>query len=577
MKRMFAVLLSAALLMGLLPACNPQGEAGPSQPVESGAASPEPAASAPAPVELSCMDLVVYVCSALDDSELDGGAGEVYGKPDGSDAEVLSAYIAGAYGLEEGEWQEGYILRETGASAFELAVLRFAGEEDARHGEDCLKDYLHSREGDFTGYAPEQAKLVADAAVCRQGEYVGLFICEDSGQAKAVFEEVIRTGEPPVPTPAAPEDVARLLDLFLENCALYGDDTSGLERVDGSNPDRLKSIVEEEYGLTDYDWTDAAIARGTDGNVFEVAILHIDGDLHAGMGAVTVLNGYLNAREATYAPSSAQAELLHNAIAAWNNGFIALLVCNEPRNIAISLGSSLGYEGRDSGYSTMLRYREEEEVPVSSAEPDPVHSDRVKFTPPGKDDMSLYDTSAIRAAWDSGDPSSLSAYDREVYDAAQAILGDVLTDGMTDLEKETAIFHWLVNNVDYDWRHQDIMTEAPRSSYEPHGGLVDRTAVCLGYATSFQLLMDLAGVECITVVGAAFHSEEDHGWNMVRLNGNWYCVDATWDANMREQIGPGEPEDWRYFNVTSDRMAQTNHQWDYDSIPEATAEDHGQG
>ena len=79
------------------------------------------------------------------------------------------------------------------------------------------------------------------------------------------------------------------------------------------------------------------------------------------------------------------------------------------------------------------------------------------------------------------------------------------------------------------------------------------------------------------MVGAAFHSEEDHGWNMVRLNGNWYCVDVTWDANMREQIGPGEPEDWRYFNITSDRMAQTNHQWDYDSVPEATMEDHGQG
>ena len=30
-----------------------------------------------------------------------------------------------------------------------------------------------------------------------------------------------------------------------------------------------------------------------------------------------------------------------------------------------------------------------------------------------------------------------------------------------------------------------------------------------------------------------------------------------------------------YFNVTSDWMAQTDHQWDYEDVPEATAEDHG--
>jgi len=87
--------------------------------------------------------------------------------------------------------------------------------------------------------------------------------------------------------------------------------------------------------------------------------------------------------------------------------------------------------------------------------------------------------------------------------------------------------------------------------------------------------MDLAEVECITVVGAAFLSEEDHAWNMVRLNGSWYCVDVTWDANYREQLGLNHLN-WLYFNVTSDDMALSNHQWDYSAIPEATATDHGQ-
>ena len=184
--------------------------------------------------------------------------------------------------------------------------------------------------------------------------------------------------------------------------------------------------------------------------------------------------------------------------------------------------------------------------------------------------MTLYDTAAICAAWASDDPSGLSDYDRDIYDAAKQVLDRILTSGMSDLEKETAIYSWVVNNVNYDWTHQNIMAVTPRESFTPYGGLVNRAAVCLGYATTFQLLCDLAGVECITVVGAAFNSTESHGWNMVRIKGRWYCVEVTWEANFRE-LGStrGQEEEWIYFNITSDDMARSDHQWDYDNTPEA--------
>ena len=79
-------------------------------------------------------------------------------------------------------------------------------------------------------------------------------------------------------------------------------------------------------------------------------------------------------------------------------------------------------------------------------------------------------------------------------------------------------------------------------------------------------------MECVTVVGASHASTVDHAWNMVRLNGQWYCVDATWDYAYRDKMNGCE---WRYFNVTSDYMARTDHQWDYANTPEATVEDHG--
>ena len=86
-----------------------------------------------------------------------------------------------------------------------------------------------------------------------------------------------------------------------------------------------------------------------------------------------------------------------------------------------------------------------------------------------------------------------------------------------------------------------------------------------------------ANDKCATVVGSSHNSRSDHAWNMVRLNGEWYCVDVTWDANAWEQGAGGEAEEWDYFNVTSDDMADSDHQWDYANTPEATAEDRGKG
>ena len=568
MKRTFAVLLSAALLLTLLPACNQQGAAQPTQPSDT--ASPEGTASAPAESGLSCALALSGVLSTLDLSFSDGEMLCSDGDGEANDRERLAAYISGAYGLGEGEWADAAVTRATGANATELAVLRFADEDAARHGEESLKDYLHSREGDFTGYAPEQAALAADGVVSRQGTYVGLFICEDSAGAKFVFDELIQTGELPEPpeptaTPDLSKDVMALLD-----AVLFDYDGPELEWVNRSDPDKLKSVLEEEYGLAGYAWADAAIARGTGENVFEVAFIRMEDQSAVSREVIDIVVDYLNAKEEAYDGPQEQAKMLNNGAIFANRGYIIVLASN--------LNGLYQKRMIEAGVSTEIFLyieRHLEEKPVSSAQPAPNHPDREKFTPPGKEDMSIYDTSAIRTAWEKGNPSGLSKNDRAVYDAAQEILGEILTDGMDDLEKEEAIYGFMVDQVNYDWSHQDVMAETPRTAYEPYGGLVDRAAVCLGYATSFQLLCDLAGLECITVVGAYHQGEEEHAWNMVRLKGNWYGVDATWDANGRE-LGSGDGYEWRYFNLTSDELALMR-QWDYDNVPEATATDRGRG
>ena len=210
----------------------------------------------------------------------------------------------------------------------------------------------------------------------------------------------------------------------------------------------------------------------------------------------------------------------------------------------------------------------EEASPVQEAGPE--WPDRVPFQPPGREDMRLYDTTNILTVWNGGE-ADLTEEEREILDAASGVLAELAAEDMSGYDKELAVYGWLAGHAAYDQDHYDPVNGAPRESYTPYNPLTAGKGVCLGFATTFQLLMDMWDVECITVVGASQYSQRDHAWNMVRLDGNWYCVDVTWD------LGSEDPRNWRYFNVTSDYMARSNHQWDYGSVPEAVAGDRGRG
>lgn len=348
----------------------------------------------------------------------------------------------------------------------------------------------------------------------------------------------------------------RLLEILLAACP--EGEQEGLERV---SQEDLAAQLEGFYALDAGTWEDAAIVRAGGASAFEVAVIVLDeGAGEQGIFEATVhLSDYLTARQGDftgYAPD--QAALAENGQVLCSGRYLALIISEDMEAAADAFFNSF-VSGTVTGQNPV----------TGTASPNP--DGRYPYTDPKLDDMTLYDTSAILSAWESGERSGLSDKDRDILEAAEAVLEQYVPDGMDGYEREHALYDWLVTNVDYDWDHQDPSAAMDPNSANPYGGLVNHKAICLGFATTFQLLMDMAGVECITVTGAAFRSTENHAWNMVRLNGSWYCVDATWD------MGAPDPRFWSYFNVTSDWMAQTDHQWDYDAVPEATAQDGGRG
>ncbi|HIR85476.1 MAG TPA: DUF4358 domain-containing protein [Candidatus Galloscillospira excrementavium] len=354
------------------------------------------------------------------------------------------------------------------------------------------------------------------------------------------------TGED-APTPGpAPEDIAQAV---LDSQA----DPGGLTALEG---EELRAYLSDGCGVDEDLWTGAAVylASGVDGR--EVIVLRLAG-AGAASAAVEALEAHRQARAGDfygYAPD--QAALLENARVVTADGYAALLACTDPDGAEAAFLAAVG-----------------EGAAAEVLNPGLDTGDFVPFDPPNEYDMSLYDTAPILSAWESGEEDGLSEKDAAILSACRAIFAEHVTEDMTDFEKELALHDALVDLGEYDQAVYDRDTPQGRpDNTNPYGMLVEGYGICLGYATSFQLLMDLAGVECITVVGAAFNSSSDHAWNLVRLEGEWYAVDPTWDDPIgAEELPPTMANQVRYeyFNVTSDYLRETDHQWDYQSVPEA--------
>ena len=60
--------------------------------------------------------------------------------------------------------------------------------------------------------------------------------------------------------------------------------------------------------------------------------------------------------------------------------------------------------------------------------------------------------------------------------------------------------------------------------------LVTHEGVCEAYARSMQLVLNRLGIPCVPIHGLQTSgAPEAHMWNAVRVAGDWYVVDATWD------------------------------------------------
>lgn len=160
----------------------------------------------------------------------------------------------------------------------------------------------------------------------------------------------------------------------------------------------------------------------------------------------------------------------------------------------------------------------------------------------------------------------------------------------SDYEKELYVNEYLIDNCAYDAeaaQKEDVVSNEQNA----YGALVDGKAVCEGYTRAFQLLCERLGLDCVPINGTCDNDGSgepgNHIWNAVKISGEWYYVDTTWNdfQPVTEDYKVTEIERHQYFNITTKQLLRdhtindvfgSERKFEYYNalVPECTATDY---
>ncbi|MBQ8497195.1 MAG: leucine-rich repeat protein [Clostridia bacterium] len=158
----------------------------------------------------------------------------------------------------------------------------------------------------------------------------------------------------------------------------------------------------------------------------------------------------------------------------------------------------------------------------------------------GEDENGLYFQIDYTMGW-----LSTPTMEAEMNTAVDSLLNELDLWNKSDYEKVRGIYDYICGNVKYD---HDYESKPDNYEHTAYNALVKNLAVCQGYATLLYRLLLTLGVDCryIRGWGQGYIDGENHAWNIVRLNGVYYNLDATWDAGITVY--------YRYFLCTNENF-----------------------
>lgn len=129
------------------------------------------------------------------------------------------------------------------------------------------------------------------------------------------------------------------------------------------------------------------------------------------------------------------------------------------------------------------------------------------------------------------------------------IIKNKITDDMDAVNKIRIIHDYIVNNTKYDQNRSDKNIFEYKSN-NAYGVLIEGYGICSGYTDSMMLFLEKLNIKSYKV------SSENHVWNKVFINNNWYNLDLTWDDPVNSD--GSDSLEHTFFLVNDDEMLKND-------------------
>lgn len=114
-----------------------------------------------------------------------------------------------------------------------------------------------------------------------------------------------------------------------------------------------------------------------------------------------------------------------------------------------------------------------------------------------------------------------------------------ISENASDFEKILYVFDYVVDTVEYDAQAED--------NQNIYSVFVGKRSVCAGYSKATQYLLEKLGVFCTYVTGKTI-SGENHAWNLVLCEGDYYYVDTTWGDPVFQDDAEAVAKDYTSYD-----------------------------
>ncbi len=144
------------------------------------------------------------------------------------------------------------------------------------------------------------------------------------------------------------------------------------------------------------------------------------------------------------------------------------------------------------------------------------------------------------------------AYTEEEIIAINKIVDKVIEENITNStppkEKIKIIHDYIIDNTEYDKLKYKNTEDTTYRSNTAYGVLIEGYGTCNGYADAMAIFLDKMNIINYKI------SNDEHIWNLVYLDGQWYHLDLTWD----DPISDININRDTYFLITTETLEKLN-------------------